>query len=128
MNEVAHGSLVNLYPYFCRKLFVVFLKFNVEQSIQWICSFIKHSIFLLPRRWRSLLECYPHKREGGCSNPAETDLSRKDRWWQLHSQTLVSRCQCHGSSKMIIINGCPSSQYMWHAKEPSLLKGYEYRA
>ena len=26
------------------------------------------------------------------------------------------------------MNGCPVSQYVWQAKEPSLLKGNEFRA
>ena len=28
---------------------------------------------------------------------------------------------CHGSSEMTNLNGCPVSQWVWHAKEPSLL-------
>ena len=34
--------------------------------------------------------------------PAATDLSRKNR-----CQTLGNRYECHGSSKMTVINGCP---------------------
>ena len=48
-----------------------------------------------------------------------------NRYWQLHCQTLGNRCECHGSTEMTIINGCPLSQYVWHAKELSLLNGHE---
>ena len=44
------------------------------------------------------------------------------------SDTLGNRCKCHGSMEMTIINGCPVSQYVWHAKEHSLLNGHECRA
>ena len=36
-----------------------------------------------------------------------TDLSRRRMEWQLHCLTLENSCECHGSSEMIIINGCP---------------------
>ena len=48
-----------------------------------------------------------------------------NRYWQLHCQTLGNRCECHGSTEMTIINGCPLSQYVWHAKELSLFNGHE---
>ena len=41
---------------------------------------------------------------------------------------LIAQCEYHGSSEMTIINGCPVSKYVWHAKEPSLLNGHECRA
>ena len=37
-------------------------------------------------------------------------------------------CECHGPSEMIITNGCPVSQSVWHTKEPSLLNSHECRA
>ena len=33
---------------------------------------------------------------------AATDLSRKNRYWQLHCQSLGNRCECHGSSERTI--------------------------
>ena len=33
--------------------------------------------------------------------------------------TLGNGCECHGSSEMTMINGCPVSQQVWQAKEPS---------
>ena len=30
---------------------------------------------------------------------------------------------CYGSSETTVINGCPVSQQVWHAKDPSLLNG-----
>ena len=53
--------------------------------------------------------------------PAATDLSRKSKQGQLHCQTLGIKYESHGPSEMTIINGCPVSQQLWHAKEPSLL-------
>ena len=41
---------------------------------------------------------------------------------------LGNRCECHGSSEMTIINGCPVSQWVWHDKEPTLLNGHDCRA
>ena len=38
---------------------------------------------------------------------AATDLSRLNRKWQLHCLKLGIRCECHRSSEMTIINGCP---------------------
>ena len=62
------------------------------------------------------LERYPCMSKLGVQIPAATDQPR-----QLHCQTLGNRCEFDGSSEMTIINGCPVSQYVWHAKEPSLL-------
>ena len=57
---------------------------------------------------------------------------------QQDSQTVVSEqnflaCKCNkreydGSPEITIINGCPVSQQIWHAKEPSLLNGHKCRA
>ena len=44
------------------------------------------------------------------------------------SDTLGNGCKCHGSMEMTIIYGCPVSQYVWHAKEPSMINVHEYRA
>ena len=40
---------------------------------------------------------------------------------------LCKVCECHGSSEMTIMIGCPMSQQVWHAEEVSLLKGHECR-
>ena len=41
---------------------------------------------------------------------------------------LGNRCECHGSSEINIIkiNRCPVSQFVWHAKELSLLNGHKW--
>ena len=67
----------------------------------------------------------PTSRRLGIRIPIATDLNRKNRQWQLHCWTLSNRRECHGSSEMTIINGCPVSKCLWHAKEPSLLNGHE---
>ena len=41
----------------------------------------------------------------------------KNRQRQFHHQT-GNRCEHHKFSEMNIINGCPVSQWVWHAKEP----------
>ena len=35
------------------------------------------------------------------------------------------KCECHVSSEMTIVNGCPVSQRVWHTKEPPLLNGHK---
>ena len=49
------------------------------------------------------------------------NLSRKDGQRQLHGQILDNRCECHGSSEVTIVNGCPVSKQVLHSKEPTLL-------
>ena len=44
-----------------------------------------------------------------------------------HIYVEQKRCECHSSSEKTIINGYPVSQYVWPAKEPSLLNGHECR-
>ena len=39
---------------------------------------------------------------------------------------LDNRCDCHGSSEITIINECPMSQQVWHAKKPSLLNDHNH--
>ena len=41
---------------------------------------------------------------------------------------LGNRRAWHGSMEMTILNGCPMSQMVWHAKEPSLLNSQKCRA
>ena len=58
------------------------------------------------------------------------NLSRDSRKKLVVTSPLLNignRCECHRSSRMTIINGCPVSQYVWHPKEPSLLNGHECR-
>ena len=45
----------------------------------------------------------------------------------MHCKTLNNRCDVHGSSKMTTRNGCPMSQWEWHALEPLLVLGHECR-
>ena len=77
--------------------------------ICWIFYCIVY-VCVIPRRGRSGLERRPRKRMVGARIPASIDLSRTNRKWQLHCQTLGNRCECHGSSEMSILNGCPVSQ------------------
>ena len=60
----------------------------------------------------------PRVREIGVRSPVATDLSRKNRQWQLHCQTLGNRWECHGSSEMTIINGCPCHNSCGTLKNP----------
>ena len=55
----------------------------------------------------------------GCSNPSRDRKTGSDSSTAKRSAIGVS--VTGGSSEMTIINGWPVSQYVWHAKEPSLL-------
>ena len=59
--------------------------------------------------------------------PEATDISRKNRQWQLHCQTLRKRRECHVTSEMIIIKSRSVSLKMLPLKETSLLNGHECR-
>ena len=56
--------------------------------------------------------------------PVSTDLGRK-----TGSDSSTAKRSTLGVSvtEMTIINGCPVSQYVWHAKEHSLLYGHKCR-
>ena len=43
----------------------------------------------------------------GVRIPVTRDLSRKDRQWQCHCQTLGIRCECHGSLEMTLYKQMP---------------------
>ena len=60
---------------------------------------------------------------------AATDLSRKNRYWQLYCQTLGNWCKCHASLELTIINGCPVHSRCGTLKNPysSLPMSAEYR-
>ena len=49
----------------------------------------------------------------GVRIPALTDPVKKG----IETSTVKRKCECHGSSKMTIINGCLVSQLVWHVKE-----------
>ena len=90
-----------------------------------ILFFFMISLFVPPRRWRSRLERYwPRKRKVGCLNPSHD----KPMSFKQVVTTLGNRRECHRSSEMTIMNGCPVSQQVWRAKEPSMLSGHKCRA
>ena len=66
----------------------------------------------------------PRKRKVGCLNPSYDRQKQLIQVVTAPLSMLGNRCECHGSSALTIINGCPVSQQVWHAKEPSLLNGH----
>ena len=84
-----------------------------------------HPYATKPRWWRSGLECLPRKQKVGCSNPSRYRPKPLIQAVTAPVPKLGIRCECHGYSKMTIINGCPVSKKVWHAKEPSLFNGHK---
>ena len=111
------------------KEIIIFDQENMYQKKQLECFCISHN-WIQPRRWCSGLERSPLKRKVWCSIPAATDLSCKNRYWQLHCYTPSVRCECHGSSEMTILNGCPESQGCGTLKNPfcAMAISAEYRS
>ena len=83
-----------------------------------------------PRQWRSWLRVRPASGRLGVRIPAATDLSRKNRKWQLHSYTLGSRCERHGSSEMTIIYDAPCHNRCGTLKNPhcSITRSAKHRS
>ena len=83
-------------------------------------------LILQPRRQRSELERSPRKRKVGCSN------SNRDRPKSL--KQVVTTPLTNARHKVLLLRVLGDnhykriSQYMWHAKEPSLLYGHKCRA
>ena len=114
-NKIYAVALWNLYSFFSCDVDIVLL----YEIIVILSSFVP------PRQWRSRLERYwPRKRKVGCLNPSH---DRPMSFKQVVT-TLGNRRECHRSSEMTIMNGCPVSQQVWRAKEPSMLSGHKCRA
>ena len=96
---------------------------NVLKSMYMYLSFIS---YFPQETW--LIERSPPSRKVECSNPSRDRTKSLKHVVTAQCQTLGITCKCHRSSEMTIINGCPVSQYVWHAKEPVLLNGHKCRA
>ena len=78
--------------------------------IMYYINQIQCKLWKLLQRWRSGLERSPRKRKVGCSNP---NRDRPKSLKQVMTAKLPNarhQGECHGSSKITIINRCPVLQ------------------
>ena len=80
-----------------------------------------------PPRWRGRLKCQPRTQRLGVRITAAIDLSRKTRQYNSYTaeRSAISVSGRVLGEEITKINGCPVSQQVWHATDPSLHSSHD---